>query len=79
MKRMKFVIASLFVAGIAYVSLASNTNDPKLRPIQADCYCLDVYEPVCIIATGQKFSNGCYASCAGFKPHEWVDCGTATE
>ncbi len=73
MKKIKIAMVSLLVAGFCYVSFGSN-NDPKTPIIKPDCYCLDVYEPVCIIATGQRFGNACYASCAGYKPHQWVDC-----
>ncbi|MEL7002008.1 MAG: hypothetical protein AAFN93_04640 [Bacteroidota bacterium] len=77
MKKVKIAFASILVAGLCYMSFGTNT-DP-IRPKKADCYCLDVYRPVCIIATGQRFGNACYASCAGYSPNEWVDCSTQVD
>ena len=77
MKKVRLFVAVMLVSGAAFLTSATSAQveaqDPPLRPI-GECICLDVFQPVCIIATGQQFSNACYASCAGYTPSEWTDC-----
>ena len=77
MKKIKhFGVTLLVTLGCIFTSVAS-TSDVLFAPkasVGGRCICMDVYKPVCIIATGQQFPNDCYASCAGYSPKDWVDC-----
>lgn len=77
MKKIKHFGAALLVTlcGI-FTSVASTSDTPFVpRPTPpGKCICLDIYKPVCIIATGQQFPNDCHARCAGYTPEDWVDC-----
>lgn len=78
MKKIKQVGVTLLVALCGIFTSVASTNDvtfaAKPKAPAERCICLDVYKPVCIIATGQQFPNACYASCAGYSPKDWIDC-----
>ena len=78
MKKVKTWGAMLLITSFGILTSVSSTSNPIIGPVipPGKCICLDVYKPVCIIATGQQFSNACRASCAGYTPDEWVDCST---
>jgi hypothetical protein len=78
MKKIKHFGVTLLVMTCGIFTSVASTSDfasvapPRVPP--GRCICPDVYKPVCIIATGQQFSNACHASCAGYSPSDWVDC-----
>ena len=73
MKKKHIFGAVMLIAGIT-ASLVISTGQEATAEKPKECICLDVYDPVCIIETGQRFSNGCYAQCAGFTPDEFGPC-----
>ena len=73
MKKSKLAGAMGLLACVAYFSFSS-LNVKAAEQADKPCYCLDIYAPVCIIATGQQFSNACQAQCAGYTPAEYTDC-----
>ena len=76
MKKIKF-ITGLAAIVLMFTSTAQ-INVPKAEEaFKPKCNCLLVYDPVCIIATGQQFSNACFAACAGFGPEDYTRCGDA--
>ena len=73
MKKAQIFGASMLVAGIT-LSLALASSQPAVAERPGECICTDEYDPVCILATGQMFSNACQAQCAGFTPDEYSEC-----
>lgn len=74
MKKIKFFGISLMLTGAVFASFLSQAEP---LAVNSECICPDVYQPVCIVATGQQFKNSCLATCAGYTSDEWVDCGDA--
>jgi hypothetical protein len=76
MKKVKHFGVALLVTICGILTSVASTSDsasaPRVPP--GKCICLDIYKPVCIIATGQQFPNACHAACAGYSPKDWVDC-----
>ncbi|UII19606.1 hypothetical protein [Fulvivirga ligni] len=75
MKKTRIFVASALVLGSVLTTLASGVFEPKPAAKPCGYECPMVYDPVCIIATGQKFGNSCLASCAGYTADQWTRCG----
>lgn len=63
------IIAGVVLAVASLTVVVATTNTATAKP---ECNCPQVYDPVYIIATGQMFTNACFASCAGYGPEDWT-------
>lgn len=68
------IFGALTLAAGATLSLILFTSPQASAERPGECICTDEYDPVCILETGQKFSNDCRAQCAGFTPDEYAEC-----
>ena len=77
MEKKKF-FGILMLAAFGFLSTVKSTSGPLPDPIipirPGECICTHLYAPVCIIETGQQYSNSCFARCAGYGPEDWYDC-----
>jgi hypothetical protein len=55
------------------VTTGGETDRCRTKP-KPDCYCLDVYKPVCG-CDGLTYGNACYAFCAGVQVVSNGPCG----